>query len=201
MDVTASCDNIYQSRDATQPLAYAADQMIVSFDAFTCQSTGTSYDSTVTKPHQHTTSDILTLATQDVLPIEEPSNTLTYDVHNILSQPQPVVALQFDNIARYVNEQAIKQVSPINLDNGTVNSISKPRTGKRGRKKGDEQNLLSAIEAVRKGMGFCRASRMFGVNNRSLWVEYKKTGYSSSRNRNKRVESEVNAEPKPELCV
>ncbi|KAG5877469.1 hypothetical protein JTB14_029403 [Gonioctena quinquepunctata] len=46
---------------------------------------------------------------------------------------------------------------------------------------GDE-NFLRALEAVRfGGIGFCKAARMYGVNNRTLWLEYKKRGYPNFR--------------------
>ncbi|KAJ3660152.1 hypothetical protein Zmor_004621 [Zophobas morio] len=46
---------------------------------------------------------------------------------------------------------------------------------------GDE-NFIRALEAVRfGGIGFCKAARMFGVNNRTLWLEYKKRGYPNFR--------------------
>lgn len=45
-----------------------------------------------------------------------------------------------------------------------------------------EENFVRALEAVRfGGIGFCKAARMYGVNNRTLWLEYKKRGYPISR--------------------
>lgn len=45
-----------------------------------------------------------------------------------------------------------------------------------------EENFQRALEAVRfGGIGFCKAARMFGVNNRTLWLEYKKKGYPNNR--------------------
>ncbi|CAG9781704.1 unnamed protein product [Diatraea saccharalis] len=45
-----------------------------------------------------------------------------------------------------------------------------------------EQNFQRALEAVRfGGIGFCKAARLFGVNNRTLWLEYKKRGYPNTR--------------------
>lgn len=45
-----------------------------------------------------------------------------------------------------------------------------------------EENFQRALEAVRVGgIGFCKAARMFGVNNRTLWLEYKKKGYPNTR--------------------
>lgn len=45
-----------------------------------------------------------------------------------------------------------------------------------------DENFVRALEAVRfGGIGFCKAARMYGVNNRTLWLEYKKRGYPISR--------------------
>lgn len=45
-----------------------------------------------------------------------------------------------------------------------------------------DENFLRALEAVRfGGIGFCKAARMYGVNNRTLWLEYKKRGYPTLR--------------------
>nr|CAI5867407.1 unnamed protein product [Callosobruchus analis] len=45
-----------------------------------------------------------------------------------------------------------------------------------------DQNFMRALEAVRfGGIGFCKAARMYGVNNRTLWLEYKKRGYPNFR--------------------
>lgn len=42
-------------------------------------------------------------------------------------------------------------------------------------------NMHKALEAVRfGGLGFCKAARMYGVNNRTLWLEYKKHGYPAT---------------------
>ncbi|CAF4748141.1 unnamed protein product [Pieris macdunnoughi] len=44
------------------------------------------------------------------------------------------------------------------------------------------ENFQRALEAVRfGGIGFCKAARLFGVNNRTLWLEYKKKGYPNNR--------------------
>lgn len=45
-----------------------------------------------------------------------------------------------------------------------------------------DENFVRALEAVRfGGIGFCKAARMYGVNNRTLWLEYKKRGYPNFR--------------------
>lgn len=53
---------------------------------------------------------------------------------------------------------------------------------RRATKPQSEENFQRALEAVRfGGIGFCKAARMFGVNNRTLWLEYKKKGYPNNR--------------------
>lgn len=49
--------------------------------------------------------------------------------------------------------------------------IPRPRTSE------EAKSMHDAVEAVRLGMGFCKASRTYGVNNRALWLEYIKLGY------------------------
>ncbi|XP_065344797.1 protein bric-a-brac 1-like isoform X5 [Cloeon dipterum] len=45
-----------------------------------------------------------------------------------------------------------------------------------------DENFLQALEAVRTGgIGFCKAARMYGVNNRTLWLEYRRRGYPITR--------------------
>lgn len=45
-----------------------------------------------------------------------------------------------------------------------------------------EEKFQRALDAVRfGGIGFCKAARLFGVNNRTLWLEYKKKGYPNNR--------------------
>lgn len=62
-----------------------------------------------------------------------------------------------------------------------------------------DENFIRALDAVRYGgIGFCKAARMFGVNNRTLWLEYKKRGYPNNRPSVKsRVKQEVNSSPPP----
>lgn len=68
---------------------------------------------------------------------------------------------------------------------------------KRPRKKNPqaEENFQKALEAVRfGGVGFCKAAKMFGVNNRTLWLEFKKLGYVTNRPSIKR---RIKKEPSP----
>lgn len=48
------------------------------------------------------------------------------------------------------------------------------------------ENFLRALEAVRdEGIGFCKAAKIHGVNNRTLWLEYQKLGYPMKNSRKK----------------
>lgn len=62
-----------------------------------------------------------------------------------------------------------------------------------------DENFQRALEAVRfGGIGFCKAARMYGCNNRTLWLEYKKRGYPISRPSIKnRIKLEPNMTPPP----
>lgn len=52
------------------------------------------------------------------------------------------------------------------------------------------ENFIRALEAVRfEGIGFCKAARMHGVNNRTLWLEYQKLGYPTKKSRKKQAEN------------
>ncbi|KAK9499691.1 hypothetical protein O3M35_002693 [Rhynocoris fuscipes] len=57
-----------------------------------------------------------------------------------------------------------------------------PSRRKRTSNPQQDENFLAALEAVRSGgLGFCKAAKLYGVNNRTLWLEYKKRGYPISR--------------------
>lgn len=63
-----------------------------------------------------------------------------------------------------------------------------------------EENFQRALEAVRfGGIGFCKAARMFGVNNRTLWLEYKKKGYPNTRPSIKNRIKQEHSSPPPEV--
>ncbi|XP_049885305.1 longitudinals lacking protein, isoforms H/M/V-like [Pectinophora gossypiella] len=66
-----------------------------------------------------------------------------------------------------------------------------------------EENFQRALEAVRfGGIGFCKAARLFGVNNRTLWLEYKKKGYPNNRPSIKsRIKRERTTPPPPRDLV
>uniref|UniRef100_A0A1L8DD88 Putative longitudinals lacking protein isoform n/o/w/x/y isoform x3 n=1 Tax=Nyssomyia neivai TaxID=330878 RepID=A0A1L8DD88_9DIPT len=74
-----------------------------------------------------------------------------------------------------------------------------PQKRKRSVNPQGDENFIRALEAVRYGgIGFCKAARLFGVNNRTLWLEYKKRGYPISRPSIKsRIKLEPNVSPQP----
>lgn len=58
-------------------------------------------------------------------------------------------------------------------------------------------NFLRALESVRfDGIGFCKAARMHGVNNRTLWLEYQKLGYPSKKSRKMQKTEKLNKNEK-----
>lgn len=70
--------------------------------------------------------------------------------------------------------------SPCNSpqQNQPNNVLNLPIKRKRSVNPQADENFVRALEAVRfGGIGFCKAARMYGVNNRTLWLEYKKRGY------------------------
>lgn len=96
--------------------------------------------------------------------------------------------------------------SPTQMGGGGGNSSgqyggtqSMPPKRKRSVNPQGDENFIKALEAVRHGgIGFCKAARLFGVNNRTLWLEYKKRGYPISRPSIKsRIKLEPNMTPPP----
>ncbi|XP_072380144.1 uncharacterized protein [Diabrotica undecimpunctata] len=87
--------------------------------------------------------------------------------------------------------------------NTTVNEPFLNLKKKRSLNPQGDENFLRALEAVRfGGIGFCKAARMYGVNNRTLWLEYKKRGYPNFRlsikNRHQaQVQSQSERDEKP----
>ncbi|GLG92530.1 Uncharacterized protein GBIM_00207 [Gryllus bimaculatus] len=70
----------------------------------------------------------------------------------------------------------------INPNSINIAGQNAPVRRKRSSNPQADENFVRALEAVRLGgIGFCKAARMFGVNNRTLWLEYKKRGYPVTR--------------------
>lgn len=78
---------------------------------------------------------------------------------------------------------------PLPLIHSPQPSPQPPPRRKRSINPQQDDNFIQALEAVRYGgLGFCKAAKLYGVNNRTLWLEYKKRGYPilrpSTKNRN-----------------
>lgn len=104
------------------------------------------------------------------------------------SNINPNVDIQFTNtiVNQTINPPTTPDYEPKHNINAPppVNTNSPPQLLKRKRNINPqgEENFVRALEAVRfGGIGFCKAARMYGVNNRTLWLEYKKRGYPISR--------------------
>lgn len=66
------------------------------------------------------------------------------------------------------------------------NEMAKPRNPTSRKMIRKNENFLRALEAVRtQGIGFCKAAKIHGVNNRTLWLEYQKLGYPMKNARKK----------------
>lgn len=77
------------------------------------------------------------------------------------------------------NQHLSEEQKPIVLGSSPPQIIQKR---KRSVNPQADENFVRALEAVRfGGIGFCKAARMYGVNNRTLWLEYKKRGYPINR--------------------
>lgn len=79
---------------------------------------------------------------------------------------------------------------PTDSANPNVKSQKCNPTGGKRKLIRQNENFIRALEAVRfDGIGFCKAARMHGVNNRTLWLEYQKLGYPTKKPRKKQSES------------
>lgn len=86
------------------------------------------------------------------------------------------------------------------------NPLTPPRRRRRSVNPQADHKFIAALEAVRfGGIGFCKAARIFGVNNRTLWLEYKRRGYPNNRpsikNRIKRENPTPNPDVKQEMPI
>lgn len=75
----------------------------------------------------------------------------------------------------------------INADNQSTGiPVKKPKISTSRKMIRTNENFLRALEAVRdEGIGFCKAAKIHGVNNRTLWLEYQKRGYPMKNARKK----------------
>lgn len=122
----------------------------------------------------------------------QPTVSLNYIETNLLAQSSPqsgsVKHVDFVLPEVYLTGETEKAVDqpPITLKitrGRRTTATRKVGKERRGRPKTNGPEMEQAIEAVRKGMGFCRAARTYGINNRTLWLEYQKRGYVSDRAR------------------
>lgn len=117
----------------------------------------------------------------------------SYPHFNAYQQTIPVqteTQCNVTNSANYSNANTVSNFPPNNIStlsqqpqNHIPNSppqIMQKR--KRSVNPQADENFVRALEAVRfGGIGFCKAARIYGVNNRTLWLEYKKRGYPTLR--------------------
>lgn len=77
------------------------------------------------------------------------------------------------------------------IESNSSNSLpKKPRNTTSRKMIRKNENFLRALEAVRtQGIGFCKAAKIHGVNNRTLWLEYQKLGYPMKNARQKKSNS------------
>lgn len=136
----------------------------------------------------------------------QPTVTLNYIESNLLaptdphSVPVPHVDFVLPDVYLTGKVEESIERPPITLKitrtrkpTAYASSVQKVVKEKRGREKFRGPEWEQAIEAVRKGMGFCRAARAYGINNRTLWLEYQRRGFCSDRARVK----ELNGVPTP----
>lgn len=101
--------------------------------------------------------------------------------------------------SHYSQQQTQQQSSASTTSSAATTSQAAPQKRKRSVNPQSDENFQRALEAVRfGGIGFCKAARMYGCNNRTLWLEYKKRGYPISRPSIKnRIKLEPNMTPPP----
>lgn len=98
-----------------------------------------------------------------------------------LSKNELFVAINPQSIYTSTESSAIVDCQLI--ETSTTNQGINTTSRKMIRKK---ENFLRALKAVRdEGMGFCKAAKIYGVNNRTLWLEYQKLGYPMKNARKK----------------
>ncbi|CAG2053379.1 unnamed protein product [Timema podura] len=116
-----------------------------------------------------------------------------YPAHNqIDSIPSCIVAGQYSSTSPCPSSCSSPCTSPLK---SAINPAGQQVRRKRSTNPQADENFVRALDAVRfGGIGFCKAARMFGVNNRTLWLEYKKRGYPVTRPSLKsRVKQEISS--------
>lgn len=93
--------------------------------------------------------------------------------------------------AIYSSNESINMDTNQTMDNDNESSPKKQQQPQRSSTMSRKmirknENFLRALEAVRdEGIGFCKAAKIHGVNNRTLWLEYQKRGYPMKNARKK----------------
>nr|CAD7195161.1 unnamed protein product [Timema douglasi] len=116
-----------------------------------------------------------------------------YPSHNQIDPiPSCTVAGQYSSTSPCPSSCSSPCTSPLK---STINPAGQQVRRKRSTNPQADENFVRALDAVRfGGIGFCKAARMFGVNNRTLWLEYKKRGYPVTRPSLKsRVKQEISS--------
>lgn len=109
--------------------------------------------------------------------------SFNYTIQNIEPQHHPIQ----NTVNQNVFQQPESNVEGVRLSLATGSSTEvierETRQQRLEKYKVEKPHMYPAIEAVRQGMPFCQAARTFRINNRTLWLEYQKLGFSSGRNR------------------
>lgn len=114
----------------------------------------------------------------EIMPISNLKQTNNNDELNEMKQPEITGSLTANHFTgNFQPIIAAKTTEPVMKK--SRNSTSRKMIRK-------NENFLRALEAVRtQGIGFCKAAKMHGVNNRTLWLEYQKLGYPMKNARKK----------------
>lgn len=102
--------------------------------------------------------------------------------------PADVGGSKKDELVVTINPHSLySSTESIDADNQMIDIAPRKQSTSTSRKMiRKNENFLRALEAVRdEGIGFCKAAKIHGVNNRTLWLEYQKRGYPMKNARKK----------------
>lgn len=101
-------------------------------------------------------------------------DTQSQQSHQMHISPQGLLWC-LPELPSYLDPAPAPQGPPLRPALPTSRRRSNPQAG---------ENFSRALDAVRfGGLGFCKAARIYGVNNRTLWLEYRRRGYPVARPR------------------
>lgn len=171
--------------------AYTSGQMI-ALNPNTLVNNYSASLSTPTSPQGNDSNIVQSVYSQGPTPNQSP-------VQLSAQNNQQQQAHQQQQAQQQTQQQQQQQQSTSASTSATPAAPAAPQKRKRSVNPQGDENFLRALEAVRfGGIGFCKAARMYGVNNRTLWLEYKKRGYPISRPSIKnRIKLEPNMTPPP----